>query len=241
MAIRTGTQKRREDILSLLTTGSWTISRLAEELETSESTIRRDLREMSESGEVIRTIGGATAAGYVEPPLGQRMEANAEAKDVIAAAAMDYLGAGGVRTVFLDAGSTTVRVAQRLRERQDLTVYTRGIEIAQTLAHPTGPEVIMVGGRVSAKSHGTTGAFSDHALSRIHVDVALLGADAVDKAKGLGEPTLEEARTKELIAERAHTVVVLADSSKAGRQVAAWAPMPKGWAWIDEDGVHLQK
>lgn len=240
MAIRTGTQKRREDIQSLLATGSWTISRLAAELETSESTIRRDLREMSETGEVIRTIGGATAAGYVEPPLGQRMEANGEAKDAIAAAAMDYLGDGKVHTVFLDAGSTTVRVAQRIREREDLTVYTRGLEIALALAHPNGPEVVMVGGRVSAKSHGTTGAFSDHALSRIHVDLALLGADAVDATKGLGEPTLDEARTKELIAERARTVVVLADSSKAGREVAAWAPMPAGWVWIDESGGRLR-
>ncbi|MGO3309895.1 MAG: DeoR/GlpR family DNA-binding transcription regulator, partial [Brevibacterium aurantiacum] len=202
MAIRTGTQKRREDILSLLKTGSWTISRLADELATSESTIRRDLREMSETGEVIRTIGGATAAGYVEPPLGQRMEANAEAKDAIAAAAMDHLGEGTVRTVFLDAGSTTVRLAERIRDRQDLTIITRGLEIALALAHPMGPKVIMVGGEVSTMSHGTTGALSDHALSRLHVDVAFLGADAVDPAKGLGEPTLDEARTKELIAER---------------------------------------
>ncbi|GAA1873630.1 DeoR/GlpR family DNA-binding transcription regulator [Brevibacterium marinum] len=241
MAIRTGTQKRRDDIQSLLATGSWTISRLAVELETSESTIRRDLREMSATGEVIRTIGGATAAGYVEPPLGQRMEANAEAKDAIAAAAMDYLGDGSVRTVFLDAGSTTVRVAQRIRDREDLTVYTRGLEVAMALAQPNGPEVVMVGGRVSAKSHGTTGAFSDHALGRIRVDLALLGADAVDAAKGLGEPTLDEARTKEVISERARTVVVLADSSKAGREVSAWAPLSEGWVWIDEDGVHPQR
>ncbi|MEL7583731.1 DeoR/GlpR transcriptional regulator [Brevibacterium sp. LS14] len=236
MAIRTGTQRRRDDIMSLLKTGSWSIPRLAAELGTSESTIRRDLREMAEAGEVIRTIGGAAAAGYVEPPLGERMELNAEAKDVIAAAAAVHLSDPSVRTVFLDAGSTTVRLAERIRDRSDLTVITRGLEIALTLAHPEGPTVVMVGGEVSTMSHGTTGALSDHALSRIHVDIAFLGADAVDPAVGLGEPTLAEARTKELIAERARQVVVLADSSKDGREVAAWAPMPAGWIWIDETG-----
>ena len=240
MAIRTGTLKRREDIASLLKSGSWSISRLASELGTSESTIRRDLRDMAESGEVIRTIGGATAAGYVEPPLGQRMELNAEAKDAIAAAAMDHLDGPGVRTIFLDAGSTTARLAERIRDRTGLTVITRGLEIALTLAHPTGPKVIMVGGEVSTMSHGTTGALSDHALGRLHVDVAFLGADAVDPNIGLGEPTLDEARTKELIAERAQRVIVLADSSKAGREVAAWAPLPTGWIWITEDGPHEQ-
>ena len=235
MAIRTGTQRRRESIRSLLKSGSWTIPRLAAELGTSESTIRRDLREMAEAGEVIRTIGGATAAGYVEPPLGQRMELNAEAKDTIAAAAAHLIDQS-VRTIFLDAGSTTVRLAERIRDRSDLTVITRGLEIALTLAHPQGPRVVMVGGEVSTMSHGTTGALSDHALSRLHVDVAFLGADAVDPDIGLGEPTLEEARTKELIAERARRVVVLADSSKDRREVAAWAPLPAGWVWIDESG-----
>lgn len=95
----------------------------------------------------------------------------------------------------------------------------------------------MVGGEVSTLSHGTTGALSDHALGRIHVDVAFLGADAVDLSRGLGEPTLDEARTKELIAEHARSVVVLADSSKSGREVAAWAPLPHGWIWISEDGT----
>lgn len=236
MAIRTGTQKRREEILALLKTGSWTISRLARELDTSESTIRRDLRDMDDAGDVIRTIGGATAAGYVEPPLGQRMELQAEAKDAIAAWALARLSDPSVRTIFLDAGSTTVRLAERIRSRGDLTVVTRGLEIALALAVPMGPKVIMVGGEVSTKSHGTTGALSDHALGRIHVDIAFLGADAVDPAKGLGEPTLDEAHTKELIAEHARSVIVLADSSKADRDVPAWAPMPEGWAWIDEDG-----
>ncbi|RBP63589.1 DeoR family transcriptional regulator [Brevibacterium sanguinis] len=236
MAVRSGTQKRRETIAALLKTGTWSIARLAAEMGTSESTIRRDLREMSETGEVIRTIGGAAATRYVESPLGERMEHNAEAKDAIATAALTYLDDPGVRTVFLDAGSTTLRLAERIRSRRDLTVHTRGLEIALALAHPDGPEVVMVGGRVSTMTHGTTGAFSDHALGRIRVDLAFLGADAVDPRWGLGEPTPEEARTKELVAGRARTVVVLADSSKSGRDVAAWAPMPAGWVWIDESG-----
>lgn len=237
MTIRSGTRKRRADILSLLNTGTWTIPRLAAELGTSESTIRRDLRDMSASGDLIRTIGGARAGGYVEPPLGQRMELNAEAKDAIAATALTYLDVPGVQSIFIDAGSTTVRLAERIRERSDLTVFTRGLEIAMALAHPHGPEVMMIGGRVSTMSHGTTGALSDHALSRITVDIAFLGADSVDAVRGLGEPTLDEARTKELVAEHTDSVIVLADSSKSGRDVAAWAPMPQGWIWVDENGV----
>lgn len=240
MAIRSGTQRRREAIQGLLKTGSWSISRLAVELETSESTIRRDLRDMAAAGEIIRTIGGAAAAGYTEPPLGERMEQQAEAKDAIAARALERLDEPKVRTVFLDAGSTTVRLAERIRHRSDLTVITRGLEIALTLAHADGPKVVMVGGEVSTLSHGTTGALSDHALTRVHVDIAFLGADAVNVAQGLGEPTLDEARTKELIADRAEDVVVLADSSKEDREVATWAPLPSGWSWIDENGERTQ-
>src|SRR5699024_4746770 len=114
MAIRSGTQRRREAIQGLLKTASWSISRLAVELETSESTIRRDLRDMAAAGEISRTIGGAAAPGYTEPPLGERMEQQAEAKDAIAARALERLDEPKVRTVFLDAGSTTVRLAERI-------------------------------------------------------------------------------------------------------------------------------
>src|SRR5699024_12828578 len=61
MAFRSGTQSRHEAIQVLLKTGSVSISRLAVELETSESTIRRDLRDMAAAGEIIRTIGGAAS------------------------------------------------------------------------------------------------------------------------------------------------------------------------------------
>lgn len=224
--------------MSLVQTGVGSIDELAHALKVSSATIRRDLRDLSESGDLIRTIGGAAAPGYVEPPLGQRMEVNAEAKNRIATLALPYLD--NASTIFLDAGSTTARIAERIRNRKDLTVYTRGLEVATSLAIEGGPEVIMVGGRVSTKSHATTGALSDHALTRIRVDLAILGADAVDLEVGLGEPTLEEARTKELIARHAGVVIVVADNSKAGRHVAAWAPLPDGWLWISESGEKAQ-
>src|SRR5699024_12155470 len=135
---------------------------------------------------------------------------------------------------------TTVRLAEGIRHLIYLCVIARGLEIELTLAHADASKVVMVGGELSTLSHGTTGALPDHALTRVHVHIAFLGADAVNVAQGLGEPTLDEARTKELIADRAEDVVVLADSSKEDREVAAWAPLPSGWSWIDENGERTQ-
>lgn len=97
-------------------------------------------------------------------------------------------------------------------------------------------EVVVVGGRVSPKSHGLAGAITMFVMERLSVDVAFLGCDAVDSERGLGEPTLEEAATKEMIARRAQEVVVLAHADKIGQQsISAWARLPPGWTLVTDE------
>ena len=72
-------------------------------------------------------------------------------------------------------------------------------------------------------------------LRRFTFDVSFLGADAVDPRDGVGEPTVEEALTKEQVAQRSSRTAVLADSSKLqARQVPAWATLPTGWTLITD-------
>ena len=81
----------------------------------------------------------------------------------------------------------------------------------------------------SGKDHAkVTGDLTLHGVTKpVTLDVAFLGADAVDPARGVGEPTLEETAVKERVAARARRVAVLADSSKlAGPSAPSWARLP---------------
>jgi len=84
-------------------------------------------------------------------------------------------------------------------------------------------------------SHGLIGPLTDLALERLSFEHAFLGADAVDPARGVGEPTLEETVVKERVAARSGQVAVLADATKLTVQAApAWTRLPDGWTLVTD-------
>lgn len=160
-----------------------------------------------------------------------------QAKAAIAAAALPLVEPGS--TVFLDAGTTCGALARLLAEQDwggdGLTVVTRGLETAVVLTASDHVETVIVGGRVRRLSHGVVGPLADLAIDRLGFAVAFLGADAVDPARGVGEPTLEEIAVKERVAARAGRVVVLADASKLEVTTApAWTSLERGWTLITD-------
>jgi len=233
--LRRGTRSRHERLLALLRAGTTHVDDLAAALDVSPSTVRRDLARLTEQGAVTRTYGGAlTAAAFHERELSERLRLEPAAKEAIGAAAARLCPDAG--TVFLDSGSTCARLAEHLHGRVGLTVVTRSPEIALFLAGAPGLETVLIGGAVTAKSHGLVGPLTALALDRLVVDVAFLGGDAVHPTYGVGEPTLPEAAVKEKVAERARTVAVLADATKlAPHAVPCWAPLPAAWTLVTNE------
>lgn len=234
---RRGTRTRHATLLTLLHDGVTQVDELAARLDVSPSTVRRDLGRLTGTGQVARTYGGAMAAGsFHERPIGESAQLAGAAKAAIAATAMGLVPTSGV--VFIDAGTTCGALARRLgaaQDREDLTVVTRGLETAVALADSVEVEVVLIGGRVRRLSHGLVGPLTDLALDRLDFDIAFLGADAVDPARGIGEPTLEETTVKERVAARARCVFVLADASKLSvRGTPAWSRLPSHWTLVTD-------
>ncbi|MDO5629280.1 MAG: DeoR/GlpR family DNA-binding transcription regulator [Mobilicoccus sp.] len=239
MGQRSGTRARQEEVLRLVRGGTGRVEDIADSLAVSASTVRRDLARLAEDGLLARTYGGAQSGPrFTELALGERLALAFEGKAAIGAVAAGLISPGA--TVFIDAGSTCAQLAEHLRERHDLTVVTRGLEIAAALVGDGGPRVVLLGGTVAAKSHGMVGPLTEHGLVRHRFDVAFLGCDAIHPRDGIGEPTVHEAATKETAAGRADRVVALADATKLTRTgVPVWAPLPAGWTLItDADETH---
>ena len=231
---RSSRDHRLRKIVELLRSGITRVEDLAVAGNVSESTIRRDLASLEAEGRIDRTYGGARpSAPYRETKLGERMKIEGAAKAGIAATAAEWVEDGA--TVFVDAGSTCAQLVEHLRNRHDLTVVTRGLEIGLMLAD-SSVKVVVVGGEVSPSSHGLTGAVTLFVLERFSFDIAFLGCDAVHPSRGVGEPTLEEAATKEMAARHAGRTVVLAHAAKlATEAVPAWAHLPPGWTLVTDE------
>lgn len=200
--------------------GRVSVNQIAEQFDVTTETVRRDLSALERLGLVRRVHGGAvpaSALAVIEAGLGERDRSNTEAKDRIAAAALDLLPAAD-GTVLLDAGSTTSRLARQLPRDLRVTVVTHAVPVAARLAGSPHVDLHLLPGRVRPTTQAAVGADTVVALDRIRADVAFLGTNGLSIGHGLSTPDRDEAATKRAMVGAARRVVCLADSSKVGTE-----------------------
>lgn len=210
--------KRHSAILRLLQEeGTCSIADLARRFDVSLETIRRDVKPLTEAGEVLKVHGAVTLPFQVgEAPFERRMRVNADAKRAIAAQAAHHIQDGA--SVMLDTGTTTSYLARELRKRRDLTVVTNSSDIARTLATVNGNTVYMAGGEL----RGDNGAAFGHAaidfVTRFQVGHAIISIGAMDAEAGPMDYNLEEAEFARVMVSRGTSAMIVSDCSKFGRQ-----------------------
>ncbi|QIK76932.1 DeoR/GlpR family DNA-binding transcription regulator [Nocardioides piscis] len=194
------------------------VAELAEDLEVTTETVRRDLSALERMGLIRRVHGGAvpvSALAVIESGISERDLANTDAKDAIAAAAVALLPPSGSMIV-VDAGSTTARLAALLPRDHRLTVVTHAVPIAARLAGLPHIELVLLPGRVRPTTHAAVGADTVAALSDIRADVSFLATNGLSAGRGLTTPDRDEAAVKRAIVSAGRRTVVLADSTKIG-------------------------
>jgi DeoR family glycerol-3-phosphate regulon repressor len=197
--------------------GACRIREIADELQVSGETIRRDIIEMARDGIIRKVHGGAALADPLhEPSFSQRMATNAAAKQAIARLAAAEVKNGD--TLMLDTGSTTAFVAQALVNHRDLLVVTNSVDIARTLATRNGNRVYMAGGELRADDGAALGPTATDFVAQFHVRTAFLSTGAIDVDQGLMDYDLAEAAFSRVVVSRAERTVVVADHSKFGRR-----------------------
>jgi DeoR/GlpR family transcriptional regulator of sugar metabolism len=232
-----GSQRRQQIARLTALEGGVDVERLAQTFGVTASTIRRDLAVMTANGELMRTYGGAIAAGGgAEASIGERATIAVRQKEGIARAASRFVQNGD--TLILDAGTTVGLLARRLHGYHDLTVITNGMTTLTELASADGPGVIALGGDLRSISQGFVGPLAELTLSRLTADRAFLGADSLDARLGICEASPVQTHLKELMMERATELYVLADSSKLGRSAFDfWAPIERPWTLVTDAGA----
>lgn len=193
------------------------VGALAESLDVTTETVRRDLSALERRGLLRRVHGGAIPVELLEPETGLevRVGRSSEAKRRIAQRALEEIPRGG--TVLLDAGTTTLAIAQALPADASLTVVTNSLMIGAVLADRAGVSLLQLGGRVRPVTGAAVGRWTCEALAELTVDVGFLGANGFDPARGLTTPDADEAAAKRAMLGAARTAVLVADASKAGR------------------------
>ncbi|MDH3451016.1 MAG: DeoR/GlpR family DNA-binding transcription regulator [Gammaproteobacteria bacterium] len=176
-------QARQQRILaSVAANAAVSVSALARDLGVSKQTVRRDLDEMSESGCLNRTYGGAaTLPVGVEPTLAERQKMAASERRTIAELAADLVADGDV--LMLGPGSSTHYFAQTLVARfRQLQIITNSISAASVLASNRGFRVVLAPGDYQATEACVTGTETLTFLSKFRADKAIFGASGIYEA-----------------------------------------------------------
>ena len=214
-------EERQHAIATLVAErGRLAVTAVAEQFGVTTETVRRDLALLERAGMLRRVHGGAVPAGaltLVETGLGERHGTRTEAKRAIATAALELLP-GREGSVILDGGSTTSALADLLPADRRLYVATNSVPIAARLSASPGITLHVLGGRVRGITQTAVGESTVRALADLRLDVVFLGANGISPAHGFSTPDEAEAATKRAMARAAQRVIVLADSSKLGRE-----------------------
>jgi len=212
---------RLPEILEIARTeGRVTVDGLATRFGVTAQTIRRDLAELDDSGQLERVHGGAILrSGTVNIGYQERAALNAEEKRAIARACAAEIPEGA--SVFLAIGTTTEAVARELRRHAGLMVVTNNMNVANILAENPQCQVIVTGGTLRRSDGGLMGPLTEAAIRQFKVDIAVIGCSALDAEGDMLDYDIQEVGVSHRLIAQARRVWLVADHSKLSRTAPA--------------------
>lgn len=208
-------EDRREQIRMLLQEyGNLTVNELSQRLDVSEMTIRRDLKALAALGLVQREHGKALypAATPPEALFLTRLGESEREKTIIGRVAAAMVEEDD--SIILDAGTTTLAVAQALNKR--CVVITNSLPIAGTLGSNPDMTVLLTGGEVRGATNALVGSMTRDSLEGFNVDKLFLAATGISVDRGLSTTNMRESEVKQAMLKAAKQVILVAHSGKIG-------------------------
>lgn len=183
-------------------------------IDTSESTVRRDLDELESERKLHRVHGGAELPHSLQEEFTNQQKSikNIQEKMQVARKAASLISNDDV--IFVDAGTTNELLLGYLNQ-DNLTVVTNSIHHAAKLVDKN-IQTIIIGGHVKKSTDASIGAVAYEQIKQLNFDKAFLGINGIDE-EFLTTPDMEEAVIKKTVIENARKSYIVTDSSKIGR------------------------
>lgn len=216
--------RRGEKILALVNErGAISVGALAELLDVSMQTIRRDVDELCD-GENLRRLHGRVelAEKSLNTPFDLRTGTNLAAKEAIGAAAARLVPDGA--TIFISIGSTPAAVARALRPRKGLTIITNNLTAAMALSEQVSNRIIIPGGELRLPDRDLLGDEVVSFFGRYRAEFGIFGTAGIAADGRLLEFHSAEVRASERIRLNSQKSILVIDQSKFGRVAPALGP-----------------
>jgi DeoR family deoxyribose operon repressor len=227
---------------------SITIKDLANQMDVSVMTIRRDMEVLEEAG-LVRTYRGGVIVSEQSPrapgPLGYSLvsagTSQVEEKKAIAKLAASLIEEGDV--VFFDAGSTVEHILTFVNSSIEMTAICYSLNIMNLLANWPNTRIIFAGGIFHPESQNFESPEGITLLKRNRVSKAFMSANGIRVDLGVTSSSQFEIPIKRVAIENSAASYLVADSTKCGlvrtahfADVQDFTAIITDWG-IDEDNL----
>lgn len=214
------------------------VSQIAEELDVTTVTIRKDLKILEERNLLYRTHGSAMPIDPYVPDMSVQIKGKLrnEEKKKIAIEAAKLIEEND--SIIISAGSTNYKFAEQIKAKTHLNVVTPSLPVSILLNDYPDIDVIQLGGVLDKKSLSVRGKYAGMAFDNFTCSKIFLGVDGVDKENGITNSNIEEAILSKKMIDSSSKIIVLADSSKFGKRgFGKICPLERVDIIITDDGI----
>lgn len=209
-------EERQKQILSMLKAkGQVLIEDLCKIFNVSTMTIRRDLDELENLGQLVRSHGGALLPNndiLIEIPFFLRLDRNKDKKIQIGAAAAGLLTNG--QKIFIGSGSTTHYMVQKIDNSKKLLVVTDALNVAMELSNRSSISLLMAGGDIGTNTLSATGVFAENMLRQFRFERSFIGVTGIDSEGQLYVGSVAQLANYQTVMNNSEHIIILADSDK---------------------------
>lgn len=189
-------------------------SELQEYFKVSDETIRRDLMALEKQGLLRCVHGGAV---YVSPTTNEyhievRIHSHQMEKEAICREAARLISEG--ESVAIGASTTTVALGTFLKEKNNLTVVTNSLLLANQISQNETNQVHLVGGKIWIDHQKTMGMLAVEDFCRFRVDKTLFSIAGITADGSMTDYSEEETAITRALLKIGRTNIMLGDVSK---------------------------
>lgn len=212
------TERHSQILETLHKQGSVSVLDLANQLEVSSVTIRKDLSFLEEKELLYRTHGSAI---LINPYINDRHvnvkeKLYMEEKRLIGIRASELITTND--SIIIASGTTIHAFARQIQAKEHLTVISAALNVTNILARDRNIDIIQLGGFVRNTSLSTVGNYAEKMLEDFSCSKLYVGVDGIDLDYGLTTTNAMEATLNRIMMKVSQKTIVLADSSKFGRR-----------------------
>lgn len=198
--------------------GTARFSEIAQMLQMSEGTVRKDMAELDKRGMIKLVRGGAVwkQDDLTKQIFGVRDIMNRKEKQELVKCLGDIVIDG--QAVALNGGTTTAEAAKFLAGNyKHLTIITNNLTVMKALREKTEFNFIVAGGIYDRKENTIVGKQAEQDIEAYNADVAILAVNAISLEKGITDFRMEELGIINAMIRSAQKKVIVADHSKFDR------------------------